>query len=181
MTTTEIIRKNLFPNARCVESGAQPYQVLDGQIEWRWNSRSGFLLTSSKDIGAFAGFDVEGLEPGSEYVLAVEAGWLATTDKARWAIVSVHNASESNPTIVEDVNGRPPAKQRLLRFTAPQDGHVHVCFRGPSEVDEKIGFYDIQLELASTYDAAVSGGGSGSSPGTPCRNCNGIRRAGGAR
>lgn len=39
----------------------------------------------------------------------------------------------------------------------------------------------LQLELASTYDAAVSGGGSGSSPGTPCRDRNGIRRAGGAR
>lgn len=181
MTTKEILRVNLFPNPRCVGHGAQPYQVLDGWIEWGWNFRSGFLLTSSKDLGAFAGFDVEGLEPGSEYVLAVEAGWLATTDKARGAIVSVHNADESNTSIVSDVSGRPPARQRLLRFTAPQDGHVRVCFRGPNEVDGKIGFYDIQLELASTYDAAVSGGGSGSSPGTPCRDHNGIRRAGGAR
>lgn len=159
MTTTEIIRKNLFPNARCVASGAQPYQVLDGQLEWGWNSRSGFLLTSSKDLGTFAGFDVEGLEPGSEYVLAVEAGWLASTDAARGAIVSVQNADESDTSIVSDVSGRPPARQRLLRFTAPQDGHVHVCFRGPNEVDGKIGFYDIQLELSFTYDAAVAGGG----------------------
>ena len=181
MTTTEIIRKNLFPNARCVESGAQPYQVLDGQIVWRWNSRSGFLLSSSnKDLGSFAGFDVEGLEPGSEYVLAMEAGWLATTDTARGAIVSVNNTDESNTSIVSDVSGRPADRQRLLRFTAPQDGHVHVCFRGPNEVDGKIEFYDIQLELASTYDAAVSGG-SGSSPGTPCRDHSGSRRAGGAR
>ena len=159
MTTTEIIRKNLFPNARCVASGAQPYQVLDGQITWGWNSRSGFLLTSSKDLGTFAGFDVEGLEPGSEYVLAVEAGWLATTDMARGAIVSVQNADESNTSIVSDVSGRPADRQRLLRFTAPLDGHVRVCFRGPSEVGGKIGFYDIQLELASTFDAAVAGGG----------------------
>lgn len=159
MTTTEIIRKNLFPNPRCVGHGAQPYQVLDGQIDWGWNLRSGFLLSSSQDLGAFAGFDVEGLVPGSEYVLAVEAGWLAATDTARGAIVSVHNADESNTSIVSDVSGRPPARQRLLRFTAPQDGHVHVCFRGPNEVDGKIGFYDIQLELASTFDAAVSGGG----------------------
>ena len=181
MTTTEIIRKNLFPNARCVASGAQPYQVLDGQIKWGWNSRSGFLLTSSKDLGTFAGFDVEGLEPGSEYVLAVEAGWLATTDTARGAIVSVHNADESNTTIVSDVSGRPADRQRLLRFTAPQDGHVRVCFRGPNEVDGKIGFYDIQLELASTFDAAVDGGGFASSAGRPCRDRNGIRRAGDAR
>ena len=40
----------------------------------------------------------------------------------------------------------------------------------------------LQLELAPTYDAAVSGGGGfASSPGTPCRDRNGIRRAGGAR
>ena len=159
MTTTEIIRKNLFPNARCVASGAQPYRVLDGQIAWGWNSRSGFLLTTSKEVGAFAGFDVEGLEPGSEYVLAVEAGWFATTNVARGAIVSVNTADESNTSIVSDVSGRPADRQRLLRFTAPQDGHVHVCFRGPYEVDGKIEFYDIQLELASTYDAAVAGGG----------------------
>lgn len=38
----------------------------------------------------------------------------------------------------------------------------------------------LQLELASTYDAAVSGGGSGSSPGTPCPGSE-PRRAGGAR
>ena len=181
MTTTEIIRKNLFPNARCVGSGAQPYQVFDGQIDWGWNHRSGFLLTSSKELGAFAGFDVEGLEPGSEYVLAVEAGWLATTDTARGAIVSVHNADESNTSIVSDVYYRPSARQRLLRFTAPQDGHVRLCFRGPSEVNGKIGFYDIQLELASTFDAAVAGGVFASSPGTPCRDHNGIRRAGDAR
>lgn len=159
MTTKEILRVNLFPNPRCMEYGAQPYQVLDGWIVWRWNSRNGFLLSSSKNPGSFAGFDVEGLEPGSEYVLAVEAVWLATTDTARGAIVSVHNADESNTSIVSDVSGRPPARQRLLRFTAPQDGHVRVCFRGPNEVDGKIGFYDIQLELASTFDAAVSGGG----------------------
>ena len=159
MTTKEILRVNLFPNARCVASGAQPYQILDGGIEWGWNSRSGFLLTSSKDLGTFAGFDVEGLEPGSEYVLAVEAGWLATTDKARGAIVSVQNADESGTDIVSDVHVRPADRQRLLRFTAPHDGHVRVCFRGPSEVGGKIGFYDIQLELASTFDAAVSGGG----------------------
>ena len=181
MTTKEILRVNLFPNARCVASGAQPYQVLDGWIEWGWNFRSGFLLTSSKDLGAFAGFDVEGLEPGSEYVLAVEAGWLATTDKARGAIVSVHNADESNTSIVSDVSGRPPARQRLLRFTAPQDGHVRVCFRGPNEVDGKNGLYPIPPDPAATYDAPGSGGGSGSSPGTPCRDRNGIRRAGGAR
>lgn len=40
---------------------------------------------------------------------------------------------------------------------------------------------ECNLESASTYDAAVSGWGFGSSPGTPCRDRNGIRRAGGAR
>ena len=38
----------------------------------------------------------------------------------------------------------------------------------------------LQLELASTFDAAVSGGGSGSSPGTPCRGSESYR-AGDAR
>ena len=159
MTTTEIIRKNLFPNARCVQSGAQPAEIFDGNVMWGWSYRPGFLLKSTNTAGAYARFDVAGLEPLAEYVLAVEAGWSAETDKARGPIVSVNNDDAANTTIVKDTGTRPEARQRLLRFTAPQDGHVRVCFRGPAEPDGQIGFYDIQLELASTFDPATAGGG----------------------
>ena len=182
MTTTEIIRKNLFPNARCVQSGAQPAEIIDGDVMWRWGDRNGFLLkTTSNTAGAYARFDVAGLEPLAEYVLAVEAGWSAETDKARGPIVSVNNDDAANTTIVGDTDTRPEARQRLLRFTAPQDGHVRVCFRGPVELDGQIAFYDIQLELASTFDPATAGGGFAFSSGTPCRETERNRRAGGAR
>lgn len=182
MTTTEIIRKNLFPNPRCVQSGAQPAEIRDGDITWRWGDRNGFMLkTTSNTQGAYTRFDVAGLEPLAQYVLAVEAGWIAETDKARGPIVSVNKDDSANTTIVGDIDTRPEERQRLLRFTAPQDGHVRVCFRGPVELNGQIAFYDIQLELASTYDAAVSGGGFASSPGTPCRDHNERRRAGDAR
>ena len=68
------------------------------------------------------------------------------------------------------------------RFTVPSGvTRIRIEFCSPKHADAIANWKSPQLELASTFDAAVSGGGSGSSPGTPCRDRNGIRRAGGAR
>ena len=181
MTTTGIIRKNMFPNARCVENGAD-FSVDDSNTAFTYHTggRNGFMMRSTTASGPNCRMLVAGLQPGVEYVASYEVEWNADTDVARAAIVSI-TSKDYSAIYASDTNKRPYGRYRSLRFTAPSDGVVFMNFNGPKESNAVIAFYDIQLELASTYDAAVSGGGFASSPGTPCRDRNGIRRAGGAR
>ena len=69
-----------------------------------------------------------------------------------------------------------------VRFTAPDDGNVMVKMRYPAKAGVVCNVCNPQLELASTYDVAVSGGGGfASSPGTPCHETERPHRAGDAR
>ena len=54
MTTKEILRVNLFPNARCVASGSQPNQKADlASINWNSTDHH-FSLVNEGEAGAFA-------------------------------------------------------------------------------------------------------------------------------
>lgn len=189
MTTTEIIRKNLFPNARCVASGTQPVYTGDiSEISWEYEDLSGFCMGSDLEgLGAIVVFKVDGLNPGDRYVLDCEVGYW-NSGIARGSIISVETSGNTDGTVLATIpsgSHKPSERQQTLRFTAPANGVVYLKFRGPNPRDEsnsdmKCAFYDLQLELASTFDAAVSGGGFGSSPGTRCPGSE-SRRAGGAR
>ncbi|MBW3081956.1 hypothetical protein [Bifidobacterium phasiani] len=184
-------RVNLFPNPRCVDSGTKPVYTEDiSKIIWQYSSLIGFGITSDPDgIGAIVIFKCDGLDPGSRYVLDCEVGyWNAGT--ARGSIISVETSGNTDGIVLANISSgshKPTERHQTLRFTAPDNGVVYLKFRGPnpqdsSNSDMTCAFYDIQLELASTFDAAVAGGGGfGSSPGTRCREAERSGRAGDAR
>ena len=167
MTATEIIRKNLFPNARCVASGTRPVYTGDiSEIIWEYEDLTGFCVVSDLEgIGAIVVFKVDGLNPGDRYVLDCKVYW--NSGIARGSIISVETSGDTGGTVLATISSgssKPSERQQTLRFTAPANGVVYLKFRGPnprdeSNIDMKCAFYNIQLELASTFDAAVSGGG----------------------
>ena len=180
MTTKEILRVNLFPNARCVASGSQPNQKADlASINWS-STNHFFSLVNEGDAGAFA-FWLIPVTAGSAYVFRCGIIY-GSGNPARGPIVEIRDGNANGVSLASIGDTKPSQSEQVLRFTAKSD-QVALIFRGAKNEAGKTGVevWNPQLELASTYDAAVSGGGFGSSPGTPCRDRNGIRRAGGAR
>ena len=181
MTTKEILRVNLFPNARCVASGSQPNPKADVQsIGWNTAGHNSISLVNENNNGAFACWLIP-VTAGSAYV--VRCGILyASGNPARGPIVEIRDNDANGVSLASIGDTKPSQSEQVLRFTAKSD-RVALIFRGAKDEAGKIGVevWNPILELAETFDAAVAGGGSGSSPGTPCRDRNGIRRAGDAR
>ena len=182
MTTKEILRVNLFPNARCVASGRQPDVKADVQsIGWNTAGHNSISLVNENNNGAFACWLIP-VTAGSAYV--VRCGIIyGSGNPARGPIVEIRDNNANGASLAGIGQTKPSQSEQVLRFTAKSD-QVALIFRGAKNEAGKTGVevWNPHLELASTYDAAVSGvGGFGSSPGTPCRGRNGIRRAGGAR
>lgn len=153
-------RINLFPSPGFLNGiwGSANHTVNNGEMK---------VLTNGDSYVAFT-VPAPGLD---ELVLSIEAkdsgnvqvfdsGWkfLANTGE-------FHNVSDWT---VKNLRFTPSAGKGLIIALYPADGWLTV--RRP------------QLELASTYDAAIGGGGIlASSPATPCRSHRSVRRAGGAR
>ena len=176
MTTKEILRVNLFPNARCVASGAKPDTnanatidagVVRGGLTW-------FRFTI-KNHGQAGVVYFHGLRtvPGETYVFRAK---IHANDDVQARIFDM----PSQKTLVDIDIEQMSSVYKEARFTALSD-QTGIRFSVPMIEGGYLMFAEPQLELASTYDAAVSGGGSSSSPGTPCRDHSGSRRAGGAR
>ena len=158
MTTKEILRVNLFPNARCVASGSQPDQKVDlASVNWNPTYHY-FSLVNEGDAGAFACWLIP-VNAGSAYVMRCgiiyESG-----NPARGKIVEIRD-NEANGAILAGIgDSKPSQSEQVLRFTAKSD-RVALIFRGAKNEPGKTGVqvWQPQFELASTYDAAVSGGG----------------------
>lgn len=179
MTTKEILRVNLFPNARCVASGRQPDLEIDlKSINWS-PANHNFALVNSTNVGAFAGWDIP-VTAGSAYVLRCGITY-ESENPARGYIVEVRDNDADGATLAYIDNTKPSQSEQILRFTA-MSGRITLIFRGSKDEPDKTGVtvWQPQLELASTFDAAVAGGGFASSPGTPCRGSESYR-AGDAR
>ena len=162
MTTKEILRVNLFPNARCVDSGAKPTStnavidagVVSGGLTW-----FRFAIENHEQDGPvyFRGLRTA---PGETYVFRAK----------------IHANADSQARIFDNPSDKPlvdiDIKQmqsvyKEARFTALSD-QTSIRFSVPMIEDGYLMLAEPQLELASTYDAAVSGGGFASSPGTRC-------------
>ena len=175
MTTKEILRVNLFPNARCVASGVKP-AATNADIEAGAVS-SGltwfrFTIKNHEQVGAVY-FHRLRTVPGETYVFRAK---IHANDDAQ---ALIFDTPSQNPLVNIDIK-QMESVYKEARFIARSD-QTGIRFSVPMIEGGYLMLAEPQLELASTYDAAVSGGGSGSSPGTPCRDRNGIRRAGGAR
>ena len=175
MTAKEILRVNLFPNARCVASGAKP-DAANATIEAGVvSSGMTWFRFTIKNHENVAPVYFHGLRtvPGETYVFRAK---IHTTDDTQALIFDMPS---QNPLVDIDIE-QGLSVYKEARFTALSD-QTSIRFSVPMIEDGYLMLAEPQLELASTYDAAVAGGGFGSSPGTPCRDRNGIRRAGGAR
>lgn len=158
MTTTEIIRKNLFSNARCVASGRQPDQKADlASINWN-STNHHFSLVNEGDAGAFACWLIP-VTAGSAYVFRCGIIY-GSGNPARGTIVEIRDNNSSGASLASIGNTKPSQSEQVLRFTAKSD-QVALIFRGAKDMAGKTGVevWQPQLELASTFDAAVSGGG----------------------
>lgn len=158
MTTKEILRVNLFPNARCVASGSQPNQKADlASINWS-STNHFFSLVNEGDAGAFA-FWLIPVTAGSAYV--VRCGIIYRSgNPARGPIVEIRDNDANGVSLASIGDTKPSQSEQVLRFTAKSD-RVALIFRGAKNEAGKtsVEVWHPHLELASTYDAAVSGGG----------------------
>lgn len=169
MTTKEIQRVNLFPNARCVASGRQPDVEIDLQsIGYNTAGHNSISLVNQNNVGAYACWYIP-VTAGKEYVFCCGIIYASETP-ARGYIVEIRDKDKSGAILANIGNTKPSQSEQVLRFTAASN-RVALIFRGATDEPGKTGVevWNPQLELASTFDAAVSGGGFAFSPGTPCR------------
>lgn len=159
MTTKEILRVNLFPNARCVASGRQPDVKIDLQsIGWNTAGHNSISLVNENNNGAFACWYIP-VTAGKEYVFRCGIVYASETS-ARGPIVEVRDKDRDGAILANIGNTKPDQSEQILRFTAASD-RVALIFRGALRMAGETGVevWNPLLELASTYDAAVSGGG----------------------
>lgn len=153
MTTKEILRVNLFSNARCVASGAKP-AATNANIEAGAVS-SGltwfrFTITNHEQAGPVYFHGLRTV-PGETYVFRAK---IHANDDTQ---ARIFDTPSQNPLVDIDIKKMMSAYKEA-RFTALSD-QTGIRFSVPMIEDGYLMFTEPQLELASTYDAAVSGGG----------------------
>lgn len=172
MTTKEILRVNHIPSPFFKKDRLTVFSKTDN---------------ASVSFSSGVGYDFRSTDGASAQINLS----LPTIDDGEWVLSTVVSANKGDPWVMlvattdfsaqlvrKDGTGTGLTANVDLRFTKNTDKRLMLQVRTTKLFIIRTG---MQLELASTYDAAVSGGGFASSPGTPCRDRNGIRRAGGAR
>lgn len=157
------MRVNMYPNPRFSPDGASTGT-------WHFDYANDMPGDGTLRPSNSQGYDelrIPELEPGVEYVFSVRSenrlgsGMLVIADK-----YSQRAVPDGSGLIV-------------VRLTAPATGSQQenrVVFDAPGVYSQP------QLELASTYDAALGGGGIlASSPATRCHSADAAHRAGDAR
>lgn len=157
------MRVNMYPNPRFSPDGASTGAW---GIDYANDMPGDGTLRPSHSQG-FDELHVPELDPGAEYVFSVRS------ENGRGSVMLVIGERYSSNT-VPDGNG-----MLVIRLTAPATGSQkknRVVFSNQGVYSQP------QLELASTYDAALGGGGIlASSPATPCHSADAAHRDGDAR
>lgn len=156
------MRVNMYPNPRFSPDGASTGAWC---IDYANDMPGDGTLRPSHSQG-FDELHVPELDPGAEYVFSVRS------ENGRGSVILVIGERYSSRT-VPDGNG-----MIVLRLTAPATGSPktnRVVFSNQGVYSQP------QLELASTYDAALGGGILASSPATPCHSADAAHRDGDAR
>lgn len=140
--TTEIIRKNMFPNPRFNPEG---YRYGAWNIDYAECMSDGVLSMSPRlNDGSFVEIATSGLTAGEEYVFSAKpVGETTGISLAFWTIRDGKHTSYSAELVGDRFIGRMIAsgnKIERLVFTHGQ-------------------WMEPLIELASTFDVAVSGGG----------------------
>ena len=127
---------NLFPNARCVDSGSQPNEKVDvASINWNSTDHH-FSLVNEGDAGAFV-FWMIPVTAGSAYV--VRCGIIyGSGNPARGPIVEIRDNDASGLSLASIGDTKPSQSEQVLRFTA-KNNQVALIFRGAKNEPGKIG------------------------------------------
>lgn len=156
------MRVNMYPNPRFSPDGASTGAW---GLDYANDMPGDGTLRPSRSQG-YDELRVPELNPGAEYVLSVRS------ENGRGSVMLVIGERYSSRT-VPDGNG-----MIVIRLTAPATGSQkknRVVFSNQGVYSQP------QLELASTYDAALGGGILASSPATPCHSADAAHRDGDAR
>lgn len=148
-----LIATQWFPNPGGDSTGTQPDQLFDGSISWKWGTRNAFALTKNQSatMGPFARFSLSGLIAGTGMRLSVEVGGTSSTGM-RGPAVTVTKADDT--TVLVESAPYIPGRFLTLNFTVPDDGGIHLKFRG--NVNNVVGFYDIMLCSVDDWNAMQS-------------------------
>lgn len=152
-------RTNLFPCPLFTGEHGKSAKSSDCKLTYQ----GGGVLTMSPLAGASLGgwcdFVIP-VQPG-DYVASVYYRFADGDNDFRGRMLGV-SATDANDNydgaLLSELDDTYPTGRRVLRFTVPAGvSHVRLRFRGSKSRD--VEFCVPQVELASTYDAAVSGGG----------------------
>lgn len=154
-------RTNLFPCPLFTGEHGKAANSGDCKLTYKGGGQLVMSPLSGATIGGWCDFVVP-VSPGA-YVVSVNFDFPTGTNDFRGNLLSVNVTDKANG-LEGDVlaelsaygsgNGR-----RDLRFTVPSGvSYVRLRFRGSQTVN--VSYLNPQVELASTYDAAVSGGGT---------------------
>lgn len=158
-------RVNLFPNPRFLTTGRQhSRKVGEGTVNYAVAGGSGEMsMRSSDDTGFRVAYDIDGFVSGAEYVIDVVvwvSGDYEPNMTAPILIGSIDSGGNNWKAIGKSNDWKQGLNKISARFTVPSGvTRVRIEFCSPKHADAIANWTSPQLELASTFDAAVSGGG----------------------
>lgn len=148
-------RRNLFLNPRFADTGGKA--AFSGDAIFVYNGDGSLTIKQSQN-GGFIDFDSTGLPAGE--TVALHAMFI--TNHAQMfrnnrlaALVSVSDNGKEQLLAYQPI--QQSANGFDIRTVVPDNGAVRVQFSGATDGDVLV--KNVQLELASTYDAAVAAGG----------------------
>lgn len=148
-------RRNLFLNPRFADTGGKA--ALSGDAFFVYNGDGSLTIKQSQN-GGFIDFDFTGLPSGETVVFhALFITNYAKTFRSNRlaALVSVLDNGKEQLLAYQPV--QQSANGFDIRTAVPDNGVIRVQFNGATDGDVLV--KNVQLELASTYDAAVAAGG----------------------
>lgn len=160
-----IHRVNLFPNPHFLTTGRRySSKVGDGTVSYSVAGGSGEMsLRSADDTGFRVAYDLDGFVSGSEYVIDAIVwvnGNYEPNMTAPILVGSIDSEGKNWQGIGSSNDWKLGQNKTSARFTVPSGiTRVRLEFCSPKHADAIANWKSPQLELASTYDAAVAGGG----------------------
>lgn len=151
-------RTNLFPCPLFTGEHGKAAKRGDCNLTYQGGGALTISPLSDASLGGWCDFVIP-VQPG-DYVASVNFDFVSGADDFRGNLLSasITDAYDNlEGAVLNDLTGFTSGR-RDLRFTVPAGAsYVRLRFRGSKSRD--VTLWNPQVELASTYDAAVSGGG----------------------
>ena len=159
-----VYRRNLFPNPNFLTTGRRYSSKLgDGTVSYAVAGGAGEMsMRSADDTGFRVAYDIDGFVSGAEYVIDAivwVSGDYEPNMTAPILIGSIDSGGNNWNAIGKSNDWKNGANKISARFTVPPGiTRVRIEFCSPKHADAIANWNSPQLELASTFDTAVSVG-----------------------